>query len=176
MTKRNIILATALPPQWPQFISDLQEAFSFALKKDSQVTAPFPPQEEIKAALRNPENDAYHFLADGEKIGGAIVKYLAQEKRAFLELFFILPQKHSKGLGRQAWQTLEEKYPQAEAWELVTPYFEKRNIHFYVNKCGFQIVEFVNPHHPPSNPHYQLQAGENPLGRDEFFRFEKLIK
>lgn len=23
-----------------------------------------------------------------------------------------------------------------------TPYFEKRNIHFYVNKCGFYIVEY----------------------------------
>ena len=29
-------------------------------------------------------------------------------------------------------------------WELVTPYFEVRNIHFYVNKCGFHIVEFFN--------------------------------
>ena len=27
-------------------------------------------------------------------------------------------------------------------------YFEKRNIHFYVNRCGFHIVEFFNSHHP----------------------------
>ena len=38
-------------------------------------------------------------------------------------------------------------------WELVTPYFEVRNIHFYVNKCGFHIVEFFNERHPdPSDP------------------------
>ena len=36
-------------------------------------------------------------------------------------------------------------------WETVTPYFEKRNIHFYVNRCGFQIVEFYNSHHPDPN-------------------------
>ena len=37
------------------------------------------------------------------------------------------------------------------AWETITPYFEKRNVHFYVNKCGFHIVEFFNEHHP--DPH-----------------------
>jgi hypothetical protein len=42
-------------------------------------------------------------------------------------------------------------------WETMTPYFEKRNIHFYVNKCGFHIVEFLRK-------------------EDEMFRFEKMIK
>ena len=32
--------------------------------------------------------------------------------------------------------------PETEVWETCTPYFEKRNIHFYVNKCGFQIDQF----------------------------------
>ena len=27
-------------------------------------------------------------------------------------------------------------------WGLVAPYFETRNIHFYVNRCGFHIVEY----------------------------------
>jgi len=55
-------------------------------------------------------------------------------------------------------------------WETHTPYFEKRNIHFYVNKCGFKIVEFFNPYHPDTT---RMQA----VGQDEafeyFFRFEK---
>ena len=43
--------------------------------------------------------------------------------------------------------------PDVREWELVTPYFEVRNIHFYVNKCGFHIVEFFNERHPdPSDP------------------------
>lgn len=32
-------------------------------------------------------------------------------------------------------------------WETVTPYFDKRNIHFYVNKLKFHIIEFYNSHH-----------------------------
>ncbi len=27
----------------------------------------------------------------------------------------------------------------------------KRNIHFYVNVCGFHITEFFNVHHPDPN-------------------------
>lgn len=55
----------------------------------------------------------------------------------------------------------------------VTPYFETRNIHFYVNRCGFHIVEFFNSHHPdPNDPDSgniddQLHEG--------MFRFEKRI-
>ena len=37
-------------------------------------------------------------------------------------------------------------------WETITPYFETRNIHFYVNRCGFHIVEYLNKHHPGDMP------------------------
>ena len=62
-------------------------------------------------------------------------------------------------------------YPQVKVWETVTPYFEKRNIHFYVNRCGFHIVEFFNSHHPdPNDP-----DGDS-LINDGMFRFEKVMK
>ena len=44
-----------------------------------------------------------------------------------------------------------EAHPDVREWELGTPYFEVRNIHFYVNKCGFHIVEFFNEHHPDTS-------------------------
>ena len=42
------------------------------------------------------------------------------------------------------WDEIEKMHPYTKVWETCTPYFEKRNIHFYVNKCGFHIVEFWN--------------------------------
>ena len=42
----------------------------------------------------------------------------------------------------------ERLHPETKVWETCTPYFEKRNIHFYVNKCGFHIVEFLNEKNP----------------------------
>ena len=52
-------------------------------------------------------------------------------------------------------------------------YFEVRNIHFYVNKCGFHIVEFFNEHHPDTS--HPRGAGE-PMGEaDYMFRFVKRL-
>ena len=61
-------------------------------------------------------------------------------------------------------------------WETCTPYFETRNIHFYVNKCGFHIVEFFNAFHlgpiglDGSEEKEEYEAG------DGMFRFEKRMK
>lgn len=52
-----------------------------------------------------------------------------------------------------------------------TPYFETRNIHFYVNKCEFKIVEFFNTRHPDK---HKLDTGDLP-GLDEGFRSEKIM-
>ena len=176
MTKKTIALIPVSPADRSAFVAAIQEAFSAALKNHFPITEPFPPEKEINHTLNTAGTEAYYALCNAEKCGGAVVQYDATCKRAFLELFFISPKLQRKGMGQLVWQTLEKHYLQAKAWELVTPYFEKRNIHFYLNKCGFKIVEFVNKHHFPLNPRYQLSEGENPLGRDEFFRFEKIIK
>jgi len=57
-------------------------------------------------------------------------------------------------------------------WETCTPYFEERNIHFYVNKCGFHIVEFFNRKHP--DPH-DSETGEEEAYEEGggMFRFER---
>ncbi len=59
-------------------------------------------------------------------------------------------------------------------WETCTPYFEKRNIHFYVNKCKFHIVEFYNDFlQDQSITEDQKELNEGP---DEMFRFVKVCK
>ena len=57
-----------------------------------------------------------------------------------------------------------------------TPYFEKRNIHFYINKCGFHAVEFFSPMHPDPNPPEENGEACPDEGPDEMFRFEKVMK
>ena len=76
---------------------------------------------------------------------------------------------------------MQSRYPDTVAWETCTPYFEKRNIHFYVNKCGFQIAEFFCEYHrdPLENERYGPQDDEYPEddeGLDEMFRFVKYMK
>lgn len=59
-----------------------------------------------------------------------------------LDTLFVLPEAHSKGIGYGAWLAAEALHPETKIWKTCTPYFDKRNIHFYINKCGFQIDEF----------------------------------
>ena len=55
-------------------------------------------------------------------------------------------------------------------------YFEKRNLHFYINKCGFHAVEFYSAQHPePNMPEAECESYPDE-GPDEMFRFEKVMK
>jgi len=114
---------------------------------------------------------AYCILADGRTVGGLVVSIHPETGRNELELLFVYPEEHGKGIGQAAWFALEALYPETKVWETVTPYFEKRNIHFYMNKCGFRAVEFYcEKHRDPAEP----EGFEE--GPDEMFRFEKVMK
>ena len=74
--------------------------------------------------------------------------------------------------GYAAWCAVEKLHPKVKVWETVTPYFEKRNIPFYVNRCGFHIVEFFNSHHPDSKDPDMAEQTEEQFP-DGMFRLEK---
>lgn len=88
-----------------------------------------------------------------------------------LELLFVNPEVHSKGIGYSAWCLIEQLHPEIKIWETHTPYFGKRNIHFYVNRCVFHIVEYFNSHHPDANGPESAEEDS-----DGMFRFRKLTK
>ena len=64
-------------------------------------------------------------------------------------------------------------HPEVRVWETLTPYFEKRNIHFYVNRCGFHIVEFFCSFH--KDPDVIEEYREASERGDCMFRFEKVM-
>lgn len=156
-----------------QFVLDNQEAFRYgALEEFGLRDNHFEEEGEIisRATIEKAisEGEAYRIICDGKVAGGVVVRINGDKDD--LELLFVPPRVHSKGIGYAAWCEIERMYPQVKVWETVTPYFEKRNIHFYVNRCGFHIVEFFNSHHPdPNDP-----DGDN-LMNDGMFRFEKVM-
>lgn len=129
------------------------------------------PDADIDMSLQNPLCEAFFVYADGVKVGGVCLKIDHTTQENWFDLFYIYPEFHSKGLGLLIWQAIERRYPDTKVWRLITPYFEKRNIHFYVNKCGFKIVEFFNKSHcDPSRPY-----SDNDF-HNEYFVFEKRIE
>ena len=161
-----------------QFIKDNQEAFNYgALEEFGQRDAHFEEEGEIisrKTIEKSIDSgEAYRIMQDGKPVGGVVIK--TDGEHGDLDLLFVSPHVHSKGIGYAAWCAVEKLHPEVIVWETVTPYFEKRNIHFYVNRCGFHIVEFFNSHHPdPNDPDAAAQGNED--FQDGMFRFEKRLK
>ncbi|GEO80420.1 GNAT family N-acetyltransferase [Pararhodospirillum oryzae] len=155
------------------FKKHLQEAFAVAVIETfgSLPDGPIPSDDDLDQSFASPGAEALHVLDQGRKVGGAIVTINQETHRNTLDLFFIKLGEHGHGLGLRAWQAIERRYPDTRVWETHTPLFETRNIHFYVNKCGFKIVEFFNPHHP--NPHGP--GGDDLPGEEADFRFEKVM-
>lgn len=171
----NIVtLDVAKEEELDKFKRDLQEAFAVAVVETfgSNLDEPIPSDEDIEESFNAPGAVIYHILSNGKKAGGAVLIIDELTQHNSLALFFISVNEHSHGIGYKAWKAIEEKHPETKVWETHTPYFEKRNIHFYVNKCGFQIVEYFNKNHP--EPH--TQDDEDFPGGEDFFRFEKAMK
>ena len=154
-----------------QFITDNQEAFNYgALEEFGRRDDHFEDDGEIisRETIEKSIDDgeAYRIMHDGKKVGGVVLKI--DGDKGDLDLLFVSPNAHNKGIGYAAWCAIERMHPEIKVWETYTPYFETRNIHFYVNRCGFHIVEFFNKHHPDPNGHND--------DNDEFFRFEKTTR
>ena len=152
------------------FIQRNQAAFMKAvIEKFGPQTEEVISREDILSSLNTETAESFNIVLDGKIVGGVVVQIDKDTGHNSLDLLFVDPKIHGKNIGYTAWKMIEEKYPKTKIWETHTPYFETRNIHFYVNKCGFHIVEFYNPKHP--DPH----QADTP-GGEFFFRFEKQMK
>ncbi len=163
-----------------QFILDNQYAFKYgAMEELGKRGDHFGADDEI-ISRKTIEDSIEHGVAycireDGRMVGGLVLAIDEATQHNELELLFVHPEAHSRGIGQAAWGEVERLYPETRVWETRTPYFEKRNIHFYVNKCGFHIVEFFTGHHPdPHDPETgEVNDDETGDGFDGMFRFEK---
>jgi len=172
MTRHSVSLTVADPGDLPDFKRELQDAFAVAVIEEfgDLPDGPIPSDEDLDNAINAPAAVALRILCDGKKIGGAVVTIDEETHHNTLDLFFLKVGEHGLGLGHKAWLAIEARYPQTVTWQTHTPYFEKRNIHFYVNKCGFKIIAFFHTRHPDPN----APGPDDPIG-NEGFQFEKVM-
>ena len=145
------------------FIVNLQASFqkgAAGFCDDDEIIS----REDILESFNADGAQVLNIVRAGKIVGGAVV-VIRPDNRNELLLFFVNVDLLGKDIGFAAWQAIEARYPDTKVWETATPYFAKRNLHFYINKCGFHAVEFFNPHHPAAD-----------TGGDYFFRFEKVMK
>ena len=169
----NIRLEILKQPDEEQFIKDNQAAFNFGaeqyfneqeLEEQHEEDGQIISRETIIQSIHHEGSIAYRIMDGNKKVGGIIINL--KDDFGELEIFFVIPSCESKGVGQAAWKEVEILHPEIKAWETVTPYFEQRNIHFYLNKLGFHIVEFYTKF---------LKDKDMPEGMDGMFRFQKII-
>jgi hypothetical protein len=172
MTDNLITLVPAQAADLPDFKRALQAAFALAVIEQfgELEDGPIPSDQDLDAAMATPGAQTLHIMRSGHKVGGAVVVIDEVTNQNRLDLFYIAVGEHGRGLGRKAWAAIEALFPKTWLWETSTPFFEKRNIHFYVNVCGFHIVEFFHARYPDR----QHPANEDP-GMDEMFLFRKVM-
>ena len=153
------------------FKEEMQEAFQHgfeAYNKDSEETNQWQvlPDKDFYQSLEAEGAEAYEAINhDGQRVGGAILSIHRNEGE--LAFLYVKVGVQSKGIGQAIWRAIEAMHPEIKLWETCTPYFDRRNIHFYINRCGFHAVEFFNEHHPDSNMPEQFDQ------EDGLFKFEK---
>lgn len=168
MENMEITLEPLGPDQREEFIRMNQRSFQKAADEEFGANSGVAiPREDILRSIDSPTAETYAVIRDDIMIGGVCINNNPKSVKTSLDLLFLDIPYQGSGIGSKVWNIIESKYPDTRIWETHTPYFEKRNIHFYVNKCGFHIVEFYCPQNPePDGP-------DDVPGGEYFFRFEK---
>ena len=137
-----------------QFIKDNQYAFKYGaeqyfsqneMEEQYEEEGEIISRETIYNSIHHKGSIAYRIMEDDKPVGGIIINI--KKDKGELEIFFVNPINQTKGVGQEAWKEIEKIHSNVKMWETVTPCFEKRNIHFYVNKLGFHIVAYYNQHY-----------------------------
>lgn len=131
------------------------------------------PEKDIDKSMTTLGSECFELIGDnGDLLGGAIIVIDNITHHNHLDFLYIKVGVQGRGLGLFIWKEIEKLYPTTVVWETCTPYFDKRNIHFYVNKLGFYIVEYYNSKHKDPN---MLDDYSDDNADDGMFKFEKYM-
>lgn len=125
------------------------------------------PEADIEQSLNTSGAISYKATMNKIIVGRAIVVINRETQHNDLHFLYVKYGIQTKGIGKIIWDEIERLHPETLVWETATPYFESRNIHFYVNKCKFHIVEYLREVN---------EAGFVGDGGEGMFRFQKVMK
>jgi len=153
----------------------MQEAFQQGFQGHAVGNGDSPwqvlPDRDFYESYGAENAKAYEALADdGQRVGGAIVIVNDETSHNELAFLYVKVGNQGRGIGQSVWKEIERLHPGTEVWKTCTPYFDRRNIHFYINCCGFHAVEFFNGHHRDPDMPEQFDP------EDGLFVFEKRMR
>ncbi len=150
------------------FKKDMQEAFQKGFEDVyGKTEGTILPEKDIDNSLNTKGALAYKAVVNNKIVGGAIVVIDEETQHNELHFLYVKYSVQTRGIGKMIWDEIEMLHPDTIVWETCTPCFEKRNIHFYVNKCKFHIVEYIKENN---------EEGFISDGGGGMFTFQKVMK
>jgi len=137
-----------------------------AFDSDIEVGAPgeggppgYDSPDHQRRMIEDSFGDYLKILYDGEIVGGTTAYRISDTHYEIFNVF-IDPDYHRKGIGRESFRLIRERYPQAKRWTLDTPEWNTRTKSYY-ERLGFTqygIFRWV--------PTFELRAYELVLDPD----------
>ncbi len=89
-----------------QFIFENQESFKYGameefgvrdnhINEDGEIIS----HDTIERCIDEPNSEAYRIMLDGKAVGGVVLKIDKETNHNELEILFVSPNEHSKGIG-----------------------------------------------------------------------------
>ncbi|BBI75668.2 hypothetical protein HAALTHF_49170n [Vreelandella aquamarina] len=137
----NVTLALADASTFDAFKQELKASFSVAVEEAFGAVEPglIPSDDDIDQSLTAPRCRGASHPSGWRESGRCHCHPGGIDPAQCSGPVLPLPNSLGRG-GYRAWQAIEQAYPATRVWVTHTPYFEKRCIHFYVNKCDFKIA------------------------------------
>ncbi|MEL6186195.1 MAG: GNAT family N-acetyltransferase, partial [Myxococcota bacterium] len=136
-TGRSAEVITHARPEDASVLRDLAvESFADDLKRYGGKP---PGTEVLDHHVRKIACGHYYKIEAEGRIAGGLIVALRGPSAAEIELLFVAPRHHNRGLGGQALRSVEARYPEVTTWTLVTPEGDGRTRRFY-ERYGFRQV------------------------------------
>ena len=121
MKKTKVTLVPLTEDDREQFILDNQWAFKHGammefgesddhIDGDGEIIS----RKTIEGCIDSSYSETYRIVVDGKKVGGVILKIDKETHHNELEILFVSPEEHTKGIGYGAWQAVEALHPETE--------------------------------------------------------------
>ena len=121
MKNTKVTLVPLTADDREQFIIDNQRAFKYGAmmefgERDDHIDddGEIISRKTIERSIDNPTSETYRIMLDGEKVGGLILTIDKETYHNHLDILFVLPEAHSKGIGYGAWLAVEALHPETK--------------------------------------------------------------
>ena len=129
-----------LEPATAADIESLMHMHAEAFVDDETQYGKGPPGHRDLASHRDMlAKNIYLKVLSGAELAGGVVVVDEGGGHYYLDKLFIDPRFHNRGIGQLAMRQMEQAFPMATRWTLVTPYRNYRNHHFY-EKMGYRKI------------------------------------